>query len=1162
MRRKLSLLLAVVMILGSFTFVFADEVDVPAFLKENGILVGNESGDLMLDDYLLRKDAVVLLARLLDKEDEAENFEMEGYPTFTDLAGNPYYNAFLAWAEYNGYFNGRPDGSFGYNDNLEAVEYALVLLRALEYGEDDKAEEWAKAWDLAEELGLLENVEIERRDLITRRDVAQMTFNALGVEMKEEGITLAEFLGIELPEEPKPEELEVVDVYAENLKEVVVEVSNAELLDEEDVKKVDNYRLVGNKVEKVTIEEDSIILLLANKMNNNRKYELVIRNMNRTNRALNGTYTFEAKDNVAPVVLGAQYLGKYGIKVTMSEPIESAPARNFRILEDGKDRNIVMDVAIYDREIILTPYGKEEFDIEKHDELTVKYVVDYAGIRSTETTVAIEEPVEGYDEAPEVVEVKAYGNKLEVRFDKEIRKTSVKHYVNSKNTGNVEYLVRGRHAAYANNSYLVDPYTAVYEFNRTLSDRFTEVAISGVENHEGKAMDKVTLDIEVILDRSEPVVVKTDVIDKGSGNVTVILEFDRPVVGIVKGDEDVIDKDKHFLLYETGLGKFKDQEVSDEKIKEAKLSPDGKTLTVELKGLRAKDEDGNKIYYILETFRFEDKVTRVPMFIEYTEIDLTSASETLTLLDVKTIFEDEDAKFKIIEEIRFEFEQKLDRLAAEDTRNYVFTDKNDNVEYLDDLGGYVELDDNGRRLNIVFPEGIYKDKYATLEILKGLRGLNGEVLDRTMVYDFDTEGVATAIRTTNSYVKSIGNGEYEVVATGQYEEVEITTKLYATIKVIGDIDKLTVNAPNAHIVIADGVTIEEVEILAIGSDSLEINGIVEKLVISTNKVVKVFGNVKDMVVATTVDKAKVKVAFKTTDGGVGDFVEFELKEGDEFKIEKDKNGKPFRGETEEQELESAKDKLSEVIEEAEEVLEKAEKILDEVNEEEVKELSEAIEELDKAINAAKVAVYEAKDIKEVNGAKNELEKAMEAVNDLLEEKVAAALKAVNDAQSHTELQNIIEEHAKTLGLAIDDEEGYAKLIPGRKRSVSYDLLNNKPTDGYTLEQLQEIFDDIVATRLVTQASADLFEKGDLEDLTYVQMLIDRFNEIDNPIYKRHSGHNIKVRAAYLERLVAQFEALDEEGKKAVLDYLNNKEINRSQDSIDLLEEALEMVLGD
>ncbi|NLW39936.1 MAG: hypothetical protein GXY96_03290, partial [Tissierellia bacterium] len=185
MKRKLSLLLAVVMILSSFSFVFADEdFNVPAFLKKNGILVGNDDGDLMLDENLLRKDAVVLFARLLGKEAEAESFEMEGYPTFTDLAGNPYYDAFLAWAEYNEYFVGRPDGSFGYNDNLEAVEYALVLLRALEYGEDDKAEEWAKAWDLAEELGLLENVEIERRDLITRRDVAQMTFNALGVEMK------------------------------------------------------------------------------------------------------------------------------------------------------------------------------------------------------------------------------------------------------------------------------------------------------------------------------------------------------------------------------------------------------------------------------------------------------------------------------------------------------------------------------------------------------------------------------------------------------------------------------------------------------------------------------------------------------------------------------------------------------------------------------------------------------------------------------------------------------------------------------------------------------------------------------------------------------------------------------------------------------------------
>src|SRR5690606_32770420 len=132
----------------------------------------------------LRKDAVVLLARLMKAEKEAEAFEKEGLPTFNDLADNPYYKGFLAWAEDNGYFTGKTDGSFGYADNLEAVEYALVLLRALGYVNDNKADEWDNAWTEAEKLGLLEDVKAERRDEIKREEVAQMTYNALGVTMK------------------------------------------------------------------------------------------------------------------------------------------------------------------------------------------------------------------------------------------------------------------------------------------------------------------------------------------------------------------------------------------------------------------------------------------------------------------------------------------------------------------------------------------------------------------------------------------------------------------------------------------------------------------------------------------------------------------------------------------------------------------------------------------------------------------------------------------------------------------------------------------------------------------------------------------------------------------------------------------------------------------
>ena len=53
--------------------------------------------------------------------------------------------------------------------------------------------------------------------------MAQMTYNALGTELKNSKKTLADKLGIDMPDaEPEVKDLEIVDIYADNLKEVVV----------------------------------------------------------------------------------------------------------------------------------------------------------------------------------------------------------------------------------------------------------------------------------------------------------------------------------------------------------------------------------------------------------------------------------------------------------------------------------------------------------------------------------------------------------------------------------------------------------------------------------------------------------------------------------------------------------------------------------------------------------------------------------------------------------------------------------------------------------------------------------------------------------------------------------------------------------------------------
>ena len=95
MKRKLSLLIAVVMILGSFSFACRCRFWSSRIPKRKGVLTGDTTGDLMLDKALERRNAVIMLAGLLGEDEEAKNFEQEGLPTFTDNT-DPFYNGYLS----------------------------------------------------------------------------------------------------------------------------------------------------------------------------------------------------------------------------------------------------------------------------------------------------------------------------------------------------------------------------------------------------------------------------------------------------------------------------------------------------------------------------------------------------------------------------------------------------------------------------------------------------------------------------------------------------------------------------------------------------------------------------------------------------------------------------------------------------------------------------------------------------------------------------------------------------------------------------------------------------------------------------------------------------------------------------------------------------------
>lgn len=161
--------------------------------------------------------------------------------------------------------------------------------------------------------------------------------------------------------------------------------------------------------------------------------------------------------------------------------------------------------------------------------------------------------------------------------------------------------------------------------------------------------------------------------------------------------------------------------------------------------------------------------------------------------------------------------------------------------------------------------------------------------------------------------------------------------------------------------------------------------------------------------------------------------------------------------------------------------------------------------------------------------------------ELIDKENKRPLEAVNDAEAFVSDENhpmreAIEDNADRLGLDLTD---YNSMKDGRKRAINIDLFNNKPEeDGYTVETLQAMFDEIVATRMTFEESVELFSSGTAEnpltDLTYITMLIDRLEVVS---YETHSGNAIKGEEGLisdLQDLVDRFNALDKEYQAEVL----------------------------
>ncbi|WP_308523409.1 S-layer homology domain-containing protein [uncultured Tissierella sp.] len=186
-KRILSLVLALVMVLGTFGTVFADgtgseKID---WLVKQEMIKGDQSGDLKLDSKIDRASTARMIAVALGLESEAESLKLIN-SGFKDMTTAHWANGYANLAAGKNLIVGDAKGNFMPAKDITNGEVLAILVR-LSLGRDLTAEERGNAgsWVApyiakASELGVTDGVNItDVNAAAIRKDVFEMFYNVI-----------------------------------------------------------------------------------------------------------------------------------------------------------------------------------------------------------------------------------------------------------------------------------------------------------------------------------------------------------------------------------------------------------------------------------------------------------------------------------------------------------------------------------------------------------------------------------------------------------------------------------------------------------------------------------------------------------------------------------------------------------------------------------------------------------------------------------------------------------------------------------------------------------------------------------------------------------------------------------------------------------------------
>lgn len=407
MKRTLSLVLALVMVLGTFSVTFAAEKTVEEkageILKTLEVMTGDDAG-LRLEDGLKREEAVVMIARLKGQLEVAQNFPTK--PTYKDIT-NKAYEPLLAWAKEDGTFVGHSETKFGFGDNITTQEYASVVLRILGYEVGvEKEITWNDVMAKAEELGLLKNIDAKADFL--RGNMAVMTLNALRTNVKDSKETLAEKLELDVPaEEPElSTDIEITAAKAVANNKVEVKVKEEVAASVADFTIVKKGTTTEVEIKDVVKESAKVFVLETEALVGGTAYTV-----KSNGKELN--FTGIKVDTTAPTVVKVSAVDTNTFEITFSDVMDKVTAENVENYGFNKNLNVVSAKLSSSRKVVTLTVDAAKRNTAYT--LTIENVTNSDGKvmnKVTRNVTAIE-----YKTAPTIISAKPLTSRMvEVKF--------------------------------------------------------------------------------------------------------------------------------------------------------------------------------------------------------------------------------------------------------------------------------------------------------------------------------------------------------------------------------------------------------------------------------------------------------------------------------------------------------------------------------------------------------------------------------------------------------------------------------------------------------------------------------------------------------------------------------------------------------------------------